>query len=184
MTGIEKAKHLFQEAGLAFPTIPEEFAPRFKERGSWVFSTRKLEESPYVLDHYVEEAEKNPVKDYIAIAHSGHGVNSYAIQYYLVQGALQMFLHLDWGGVYSDAEKDAAKIKDCFSLADKIVSTAHATAKLRRGDRLTVVGSDFYGSYWLKPGEHRHERRDDSKTPADVLAEVLHWLTENHRNQM
>ncbi len=37
MTAVEKARHLFQEAGLAFPTIPEELAARLKERGKWLF---------------------------------------------------------------------------------------------------------------------------------------------------
>ena len=45
------------------------------------------------------------------LSHSGHGVNSYAIHYYLVQRPLRMFLQLGWGGVYDDAKEDAAKIQ-------------------------------------------------------------------------
>ena len=177
MTDTEKARRLFQNAGLAFPTIPEEFAPRLKERNEWLYSTREIEVWPYDLDHYVHEITRTHVEDYVVLSHSGHGVNSYAIQYYLVRGALRMFLHLGWRGVYSDAEADAAKIRDCFSLADKIVATTQTVGRLRPGDRLTVVGSDFYGSYWLPPGKSRRKRGEDSKTPADVLAEVLRWLT-------
>jgi len=32
MTDIEKARQLFRDAGLAFPTIPEELAARLKGR--------------------------------------------------------------------------------------------------------------------------------------------------------
>ena len=177
MTDIEKARQLFQKTGLAFPTIPEEFAPRLSEHGKWLFSTREIEASPYDLDHYVDEVARVPVEDYVVLSHAGHGVNSYAIQYYLVQGALRMFLHLGWGGVYMDAKVAAAKIQDCFSLADKIVSAAQSEGRFQPGDQLTVIGSDFYGSYWLPPGESRLKKGDDSKTPANVLTEVLHWLT-------
>jgi hypothetical protein len=177
MTDIEKAMRLFQKAGLAFPAIPEELAPQLKERGKWLFSTREIRVSPYVLDDYVEEAEKNPVDDYAVLAHSGHGVNSYAIQYYLVHGVLRMFLHLGWGGVYSDADEDAAKIRGCFSLANIIVPEAQAIGRFEPGDRLTLVGSDFYGSYWLPPGESRRRKAGDSTTPENMLAEVLVWLT-------
>ena len=41
MTDIEKAKRLFQESGLAFPTIPEELAARLKEQGEWIFAARE-----------------------------------------------------------------------------------------------------------------------------------------------
>src|ERR1700733_11653223 len=106
MTDIEKARKLFHDSGLAFPTVPEELAVRIKEgvnerlpmrdgindrhRSSWLFSTRELDMSPYNLQHYTDEAESGPVNDYVIVSHSGHGVNSYAIQYYLLRGSLRM----------------------------------------------------------------------------------------------
>jgi hypothetical protein len=41
MTDIEKARQLFRDAGLYFPTIPEEFAARLKEQRKWHFATRE-----------------------------------------------------------------------------------------------------------------------------------------------
>ncbi len=63
MTDIEKARQLFRDAGLAFPTIPEELAEQLKEHGRWLFSTRPLGLSPYNLQHYLEEVEVSQVKD-------------------------------------------------------------------------------------------------------------------------
>ena len=177
MTDIEKARQLFQEAGLAFPRIPDEFAPRLKERDEWVFSTREIQASPYDLHHYVREIERNPVADYVVLSHSGHGANSYAIQYYLVLGALRMFLHLSWGGVYSNAARDAGRIRDCFALADEIVPAAQSAGRFLPGERLTIVGASLYGSYWLLPGKTQRNQGEAPKSPADVLAEVLRWLT-------
>jgi len=175
MTDIEKARHLFREAGLAFPTIPTELAATLKEQGTWLFSTRELIMSPYNLQHYVHEAD-GAAAEYVVVGHSGHGTNSYAIQYYLVSGPLRMFLHLGWGGVYMDADEAAFKVRECFSLADQIVPATMTVGKFAAGEWLTIVGSDFYGSYWSAPGQSRHKERSGSKGPAEVLAEVLHWL--------
>jgi len=181
VSDLEKARQLFTGEGLAFPAIPDKLAVRLKERDEWVFSTRELRMSPYNLQHYVQERNRARVGEYAVVAHSGHGVNSYAIQYYLIYGPLRMFLHLGWGGVYMDADAAASQIQECFSLADQIVPAAMTAGKLGAGKRLTIVGSDFYGSYWSAPGRRRRKERGeskDSKTPAEALAEVLHWLTD------
>jgi hypothetical protein len=177
MTDIKKARQLFRDAGLAFPTIPREIAARLKEQGEWLFATRKIETSPYILQHFVSEVDETPVEDYAVLSHSGYGINSYAIQYYLVRGSLRMFLHLGWGGVYMDEKAAAANIRNCFSLADKIVLAAQGVGRFGAGEYLTVVGSDFYGSYWLPPGETRREKDVGRKDTLEVLTEALHWLT-------
>ena len=80
MTAIDKARKLFMEAGLRFPTLPTQLAATLKQYGQWEFSTRPISMSPYNLGHYVDEAEQAQVEDYAVLSHSGHGVNSYAIQ--------------------------------------------------------------------------------------------------------
>jgi hypothetical protein len=184
MTDIEKARQLFHDAGLAFPTIPEELAAQLKEQGHWLFATRPLEMSPYNLEHYLEEAEESQVKDYAVLSHSGHGVNSYAIQYFLVQGSLRMFLQLGWGGVYMDADESAATIHFCFSMADQVVSAAQSAGRFQAGEGLTIVGSDFYGSYWLPSGKVRRRKGADRKDPLEVLTEALGWLTSDRRGKV
>ncbi len=129
MTDIEKARQLFQEAGLAFPTIPKDLAAELKKQGKWLFSTRELKMSSYNLQHYVHESDEAP-GDYAVLSHSGHGVNSYAIQYYLTYGPLRMFLHLGWGGAYMDADAAARKIREFFSLTDESVSAVKKEGKL------------------------------------------------------
>jgi hypothetical protein len=182
MSVVEKARRLFQEAGLAFPMVPMELAAKLKEQGKWLFSTRELKTSPYNLQHYVDEADGD-AGEYAILSHSGHGANSYAIQYYLVSGPLRLFLHLGWGGAYMDAEADASKIRECFSLADQIVAAAVTSRKLAASERLTAVGSDFYGSHWSAPGQPGHAERVGEQGPADVLTEVLRWLQDPSPNQ-
>jgi hypothetical protein len=177
MTDIEKARQLFRDAGLACPTIPEELAVQLKELDRWLFSTRPIDNWPYNLQDYVHEVEGTQIKDYALLSHSGHGVNSYAIQYYLVRGSLRLFLHLGWGGAYMDAEESARTIRDCFSLADRIALAAQSAVKFQAEERLTVVGSDFYGSYWLPPGENLRREATGRDGPLDVLTQALDWLT-------
>lgn len=173
MSDLERARRLFQEAGLGFPTMPVDLAAELKEQDKWCFSTRKLGMSPYNLQHYVHEADQGAA--YVVLAHSGHSINSYAIQYYLVYGPLRLFLHLGWGGVYMDTDVAAFRIRECFSLADEIVPVAIKSTKLSAGQPLTVVGSDFYGSYWSPPGR-KETKRMREQTPSEVLTEVLRWL--------
>jgi len=187
-TDIEKAKAYFCELGFDIPAIPEKFAIRLKERApplgldesARLFSTRKIEKIPYWLDHYVKEADEKLVEDYLVLSHSGHGINSYAVQYYIVDGAFRMFVHLGWGGAYHDMAKDEARIHECFPLADQIITAAQSFVKtLNAGELLTVVATDWgwpWGSYWLRPGETK-SRQPSRVAPAVVLAEVLHWLT-------
>ena len=177
MTDIEEATKLFQEAGLAFPKIPKELATRLKKRGKWLFSTRKICFSPYDLDYYVHELDEINVKNYTILAHSGHGVNSYAIQYYLVYNALRILLHLGWGGWYMDAKETTTKIRECFSLADEIIPAVQNTGRLKAGDRITIVGSDFYGSYWSASRRSRKILTAHCKAPDVMLDEVLNWLS-------
>lgn len=182
MSVLEKARGLFQEAGLAFPKVPEQLAAGLKEQGKWLFSTRELKMSPYNFQHYVQQDDQAPA-EYVVLAHSGHGINSYAIQYYLVPGPLHLFLHLGWGGVYMDAEAAGSKIRECFSLADEIVPAAMTSGRFARGERLTIVGSDFYGSYWSAPGQNAQKERRGEQGPAEVLSEVVHWLKNPPPNQ-
>jgi len=173
-----KGKPALPQGWAIFPTIPDELAVRLKEKDTWVFSTREIELSPYLIKHYIDEFDLGNVEDYVVLSHSGHGVNSYAIQYYLVHGKLVMFLHLGWGGVYSDVKEDRVNIRDSFAIADKIVLVAKTSAKLRKDNRLLIVGSDFYGSYWYVSGKKEQKQDTDLSRPVEVLTEVLQWLKE------
>ena len=141
---LEAAQSLFRQAGLPFPQIPSVFVNRLKKRDDHVFSTRKILVSPYQLHHYVEKFDRtgSNVKDYLILSFSGHGVNSWAIQYYVVRGNFGMFLHLGWGGAYMDNEEEAEKIGQACSLADKIIPATSRFAKGTIG-RFAVVASDL-----------------------------------------
>lgn len=155
------------EADLGFPTLPDALAERLTEQGEWCFATRTVERWPYEFDLYVDEADRPDLEDYALLAHAGHGVNSYAIHYYLVCGPVRLFLQLVWGGAYMDPTETAKHVRQCFELADEIVTTA-AGGRIRNGSWVTVVASDFYGSRWWRSGQAR--------PPLAPSTEVRGWL--------
>jgi len=166
---VDEARTLFFSAGLAFPKLPAELARRLRKSGDWRYSTRALNGSPYNLDAYWRQTA--PPSDYAVLAHAGHGINSYAIHYFLVYGRLRIFLQLAWGGVYEDNAACATAIARCFGLVDALVDTYDKMGE--RFPALTVVASDFYGCALTVGTEANPERLDSSVHPIDVLTIAL-----------
>jgi hypothetical protein len=52
------------------------------------------------------------------------------------------------------------------------VPAAITSTKFATGEQITIVGSDFYGSYWSAPGQSRQKERRGSKGPAEVDSSV------------
>lgn len=178
--GLEEAQAVLRAAGLAAPPIPNQFARRFKRRGEWCYSSRSLKISPYALDWYVDEAAAGRAPRYVLLAHAGHGVNSWAIHYYLVLPYLQVLLQLAWGGAYMDNAETTASVNDGFRLAHDLVRAVenlrqHSADRLR--DPLVVVGSDFYGGYWISPEDQGRARHDTwmPGSPREFLGQALRW---------
>jgi hypothetical protein len=168
---IDKARALFEQVGLDLPPIPEELRKTFKERQSWCFSSRPVKIWPYRFDDYVEEAHSRRPSDYVLIAHAGHGVNSYAIHYYLVRGPLKLFLQLAWGGIYEDQRKTTLGVNGCFKLVSRLLQVFD---KGSPSDQMLIVASDFYGSSWLMSG--KIEKQGENKRPGELLKLVLKSL--------
>ena len=109
----ERATSLLRNQGLNMPPIPASLRRRLVERGKWCFSTRPIPVSPYDLTHYVEEVRAGGIKDYALVAHAGHGINSYAIHYFLVERRCRVFLKIGWGGIYMNGKESTALVNDC-----------------------------------------------------------------------
>jgi hypothetical protein len=44
--------------------------------------------------------------DHVAFSHAGHAINSYALNYQLVDGPLAVIAQVGWGGGYSNRAED------------------------------------------------------------------------------
>ena len=170
----------FEGAGLSAPPIPPVFVPKLRKLGDWCYATREIDPgSMYMLAALVDEVFERAPEDYVAVSHAGHGVNSYSINYALVSGPLALFLQTGWGGVYMDADRSAAKVREMFAGAAALIDAAGPLAE--RPGRLLVFSSDFsQTSTWGWTGSpgpsldlDEQLRDDPSRSP---LTEALEWV--------
>jgi len=185
-----RVEGLLAEAGLTMPPMPEMAEARLKEREDDCFSTRTFKESPANLIHYVRKAIGGVSPDYVLVALGRDGRTADALHFFLVQGPLQFFLQIGWGGAGAARERAATLVNGCFALAHQLVEAVpHALRKgrLARTGRLTVVGSDLGESFWeVAQADERADRpsrppRGKSRAaqgPREAIEEALRWCRE------
>ena len=189
--GVERAACLFEEAGLCAPPVPDSLAARFEQRDQWLFSSRDLgDQWIYAVEPFVDEALSGGCEDYIAVGHAGHGINSYAIHYYLVYRQVALFSKLPWGGVYMGA-REAEEVQHRFSDYARLIRAIDALPKgtIGPGRRLLVFDVPWIDQRWcrwipmplspLPPDEpyldtlYETSRTDGTANPADAAIREL-----------
>jgi hypothetical protein len=161
----ESAQALFDGERLPFPPVPAPLAALLQAHGASWFATRAVASSPYDFDRFVGEVEAQPtLPDYAVVGFDGHGSNSWAVHFYLVDRGLALFVQLPWGGAYLDAEPARAEIAELFDWAAALqarLRIAEAAGKIPPGMRLQVAASRFgrAGWRWLDA------RQDAAATP-------------------
>lgn len=156
---------LFDGERLPFPPVPAPLAASLRQHDRTVFTTRALKARPYHLDPFLHEVEAQPdMPAYAVVGLDGHGFNSWAAHYYLVDDAVALFIQLPWGGAYVDPEPARAEIADLFDWAAKLQSKLRLASeqnKIPKGWRLQVAASRLghAGWRWLVAG------RDNAATP-------------------
>jgi hypothetical protein len=165
---IDEARQLFAQAGLPFPFIPPEMRETFEKIEDWVYGTRLKIPWLYEIRQYATEAITTDIADYLLLGHAGHGIQSWAMHYYLVRGPLALFLQIAWGGAYTDEEKAIGQISTRFAQANDLiqkVEEARQKGSFQPGERLIIVSSEFHDSYWTRI----NYTRDSDSRPVDNL---------------
>jgi len=151
-SSFDQVRELFAEEELPFPPVPADLAGALHEVAPNVFSTRALEASPYSLRAFSLEVQTDhAVPNYAVVAFDGHGINSWAVHYYLVDDALALFVQLPWGGAYVEPDNASRSIKGVFAWAEKLqaeVRRARSDGLIPPGWRLLAVVSEFVPSGW------------------------------------
>ena len=165
--------------GIPFPFIPPEMRPAFAELSDWVYGTRPDAPWLYEIRQFVREAGTEPVADYMLLGHAGHGIQSYAIHYYVVRGPLALFLPIGWGGAYMNKDQAARDMTARFAQAKQLITAVEVAQQkdcFRTEERLIISASDFYGSSWTRIDGVRDEDsiyQSDWREDEDVLGAVL-----------
>lgn len=174
MTPIEKAKNQFAESGIPFPPVPEEMITKVLEFQPWVFGTRRIKHGMYFIETFIEEVQSRNVDDYLLFGHDGHGVNSYALHYFLVFKRLAIFIQWGWGGVYMDNAKQLREIATLFDYVKRVIDLHESIPLnvLATSKRLLIVESDFVNSFWGFTSEGKVEHTDK----ISALKGALKWI--------
>jgi hypothetical protein len=144
------AREAFAGEGLPWPPVPERLASALQAAGNMadgVFASRALTIGPYALEAYVGEVLRELPDDYALVGFDGHGMNSWAVHFFLVQGPLGLFVQLPWGGAFTDAEADRAEVARVFAWAERLLTRVTALQTAGRwpaGRRLVVAAT------WLR----------------------------------
>jgi hypothetical protein len=171
------AQALFAAEGLPFPPVPGHLAPALGEQEHGWYATRPMGSTPYDLGHFLAEVETQPdVPDYAVVGFDGHGINSWAVHYYLVGKSVALFIQLPWGGAYTDPEPARADIADMVDWAARLQSRLQQAEALHRipdGMRLVVVASRFgrAGWRWIRAG--RDQPATPWNPPAGMMSAIL-----------
>jgi hypothetical protein len=121
----DEARESFARERLPLPPLHEHLAARLAAAADRVFASRQLAYGPYSLGPFLHELETGDPGEYAVVGFDGHGMNSWAAHYYLVQPGLALFLQLPWGGAYHDPAEGPD--------GDE-VPRDEAARRLRRGD--------------------------------------------------
>lgn len=162
--------HKFEHKGLPVPPVPEALRPRLRRQGSWCWTTREVDTREMYLfrPHPLVEVLGPDAPEYVAVSHDGHGLNSYAITYHLVYRGLALFVQVAWGGIYMDADRQAAMLAEAFGRVEALVERVESLT-IRPDRRLVCLHSAMRGTGvcgWLLAGGAIED-------PAEALGHLL-----------
>jgi hypothetical protein len=152
--GPEAAAVAWRASGLLLPPLPRELADAIRQFGPMSFGTHDAD--PADRDGWLARARDPDSPAAVAMNHAGHGVNSYALSYQLIQPALAAFVRQSFGGVYGDQEAERKRFNAIVERLEEVVILADAasrSSRIQKGHRLVIVIDDLGGGGWERaPG--------------------------------
>ena len=96
----------FDEHVLEIPITVQIFEEQATQFGSWHWATQPFPTrwQDYSLVETVNYL-MGPIPDQYSLNHSGHGVNSYSLNFRFALGDLAIFAQSGWGGMYMDSDE-------------------------------------------------------------------------------
>lgn len=183
------AQQVFAREQLPFPPLPDPLAARLQATRDVIFATRELDCGPYHLQRFTAEMLNGlPPDDYAILGFDGHGTNSWAVHYFLVQPGIALFMQWPWGGAYDNPDEGRAIITKIFQWAEAVqraVERGRRGGQLSNGWRLAVVHSALSPCGWgwvpdASPGQDAitwHNTADALNEAASALLDVINGKT-------
>lgn len=154
LTAAEDLRALFRKWKLGELWIPAAQESALKKRDDFWYSTLGETMNPYNFSHYVDFCMRPGGRDFLVVGHGGHGINSYAVSYYLRLGKVRLLLQFGWGGVYMPEPETTTRVARYFAVLSSF-SAAIERAAVERQRAWKFAYAEFYGGRWDGEGERR-----------------------------
>jgi hypothetical protein len=139
-SGWEDLLGAYSGAGLPIPPIPEGLRSELDRLDEWLWATRAIERWDLYNPGAFLRAVTFDGPDSVAIAHTGHGVNSYFLTYQAFVGPVALFAQVGWGGIYMDNASRVAELAGVYQqIEDLLAAAASWSPAGRAGQRLVVI---------------------------------------------
>jgi hypothetical protein len=174
---LQDLRQRFESAGLPLPPIPAVLEADMRIIGPWTWGTEADPSPAYDFAVHEQQAIESGA-DRLLIAHAGHGVNSWALHYYLTVDPVSVIVQVPYGGAHDDADRAVATVGRRFEeIVGLLGSAATATraGRFEDGTRLVVARSDWHGGRVVVVGpEGEGEELEPS---GDPFAAASAWLS-------
>ena len=155
----ENFNDFFQEQNLDLPIIAAFFEEKITNFGFWNWST--LPYPSRMQDYMMESVEylKGPIPDQYSLNHSGHGLNSYSLNFRCAIGNIAIFAQVGWVGAHMDSKE---KLNQWDEIQVRLSSLI-----LRNGDwesnqikirKFLIIFSDFRITDGPQLWEHKNNK--------------------------
>src|SRR6476660_7599907 len=95
----QQMKRFFETENLPLPPLPAGLLEQLKPTGPQNWATQGNYPSPAELGRRIEEARRGAA-DRAEVGFFGHGINSWLLYCYVMQGPLALLLQCRWGNAY------------------------------------------------------------------------------------
>ena len=175
---LDNARELITGSGLPMPRIPRSLSGKLRQPGDYFyFTSRDGAPGPWNLGWFLEEIENMSPENYVVLGLDGHGVESQAAHYYLVEDGIAVFHQ---SGVASpvNPETDQTLADQYDLIAVMAVASDQAREKglLSATGRLVIVRPLYLQSFWgIQPAPGQPVDWQDADDP---LLDACNWLAE------
>lgn len=145
------ARVLYERENYPFPPVPHSLAPQLTLHAAWQFGSRGVTHALDDFRGHLDEFNGGWVDDYVEFGHAGHGVDSYAMYYYLAHGPLAVAVQLRWGGALTARDEALATARAVYGGLPDLLRIAEARPA-PSDTRLLVTYSDRSGAglSWIR----------------------------------
>ena len=175
---LEQARLLMQDAGLPMPPVPKQIADQLhRPYNASYFTTRQSAPGPWDFMWFLQEVENETPDQYMVLGMDGHGVESAATHFYLVEDDLAIFHQSPLSSPsHPDIEDTLSDQYDLIAIMAVAITQAKGKGYLPDDGRVVIVRPGNQPSAWgIQPAPGKPV---DWQETSDPLLDVCDWLNE------